>query len=70
MYLRCIPLCYHFYCKLASSRFRDSRVHEIEESPNTNIKPATIPLFLYHALIFSRAFHFRVTPTIRGPGTG
>ena len=67
--LSCIAS-YHFYCKLASSRLRDSRVREIEESPNTDIKPATAPLSYRHALIFSRAFHFRVIPTIRGPGTG
>ena len=41
--LSCIAS-YHFYCKLASSRLRDSRVREIEESPNTDIKPATAPL--------------------------
>ena len=27
------------------------------------------PLFLDLALIFSRAFHFRVIPTVREPGT-
>ena len=55
----------------ACSRLRDSWVRENWERANTKIKQEPWPFSqTNHALLFSRALHLGVIPTIWDPGTG